>query len=105
MYEDLSIENSHIDYIQLNHYMDEGCMCRACSIKRSNIANKILQGLSIKDMDRIQHISAKNDYLANKIIQTNNINKSLKDIAQKSIKKRKDFKEEMKNIVINRIQI
>lgn len=105
MYEDLSIENSHIDYIQLNHYMDEGCICRACSIKRSNVANKIVQGLSIKDTDRIQHISAKNDYFANKIIQTNNINKSLKGIAQKSIKKRKDFKEEMKNIVINRIQI
>jgi hypothetical protein len=105
MYEDLSIENSHIDYIQLNHYMDEGCICRACSIKRSNVANKIVQGLSIKDTDRIQHISAKNDYLANKIIQTNNINKSFKGIAQKSIKKRKDFKEEMKNIVINRIQI
>jgi hypothetical protein len=24
MYEELTLENAHIDYIQLNHYMDEG---------------------------------------------------------------------------------
>jgi hypothetical protein len=101
MYEELSIENSHIDYIQLNHYMDEGCICKTCSIKRLNVANKIVQGFTIKDTDRIQHISAKNEYLANQIIQTRNINK----FEQRSIKKRKNFKEEMKNIVINRIQV
>lgn len=42
MYEELTIENAHLDYIQVNHYMDEGCLCKACFIKRQQMASKII---------------------------------------------------------------
>ena len=107
MYEELTIENAHIDYIQLNHYMDEGCSCKACCVKRNEIAAKILKGQTITNTDRIQHSSAKNDYIANRIIQVNKINKITKSsqtVTANSIKKGKDFRQDMKNIVTNRFR-
>jgi hypothetical protein len=104
MYEELTIENTHIDYIQLNHYMDEGCMCKVCSIKRCEIANKLLKGQPITKYDCIQHSIVKNNYLYTKnVILANKINVTKQNA--KIQKKRKDFNQEMKNIVIDRRQI
>lgn len=102
MYEELTIENTHIDYIQLNHYMDEGCVCKACTMKRNEIANKIVKGQTITARDRIYHSTAKNDYIAKRIIHVNKINSS-KQNAIGIRKKGKDFRQDMKNIVENRI--
>jgi hypothetical protein len=99
MYEELTIENSHIDYIQLNHYMDEGCICKACCMKRNEIANKILNGQPILDTDRIYHSVAKNDYITKRIIYANKINNSS---VRNSVKNGKNFRQDMKNIVSNK---
>ena len=41
LYEEITIENSHLDIIQLDHYFDEGCVCKACSIKRVETTVKL----------------------------------------------------------------
>ena len=78
--------------------MDQGCICKACCMKRNEIANKILKGQTILETDRIYHATAKNDYIAKRIIHVNKINNSSKT----TTKKGKDFRQDMKNIVENR---
>lgn len=109
IYEDLTIENSHIDYVQSNHYMDEGCSCKACNIKRSIIANKILNGISLTNNDQIKHEEAKNQLLSKRVTIANNINKinnaiAIKNARQPRYKREKDFKQDMKNIVSGNIR-
>jgi hypothetical protein len=93
MYEELTIENSHIDYIQYDHYMDEGCKCKACKLKRNDIALKLLRGLPVTE--KIVHIEAKSELIAKRIAQAKNYNKIVSDISHN---KSRDFK----NIVTRR---
>jgi hypothetical protein len=101
LYEDLSMENSHIDYIQLNHYMDEGCSCNACDIKRAGIAKKILIGGSLDSNDQIKHEEAKQQLITKRVTVVNKINNIIKNMPppQRRFKKGKDFKQDMNNIV------
>ena len=71
-YEKISMENSHLDMIQYNHYLDEGCICKVCNIKRSSVANKILKGIQVDE--RIIHNKVKEDYMKYKINVINKIN-------------------------------
>jgi hypothetical protein len=71
IYEEITLENTHIDYVQSNHYIDEGCLCKACSLKRHDISIKIMNGVIVNE--RITHVEAKNE-LINKT-NTSNINK------------------------------
>jgi len=73
LYEDLTIENSHIDYIQNNHYMDEGCKCKACKIKRKDVATKLLRGIPVTG--KITHNDAKTELIKKRIVQANTYNK------------------------------
>jgi hypothetical protein len=99
MYEELSLENAHIDHIQLNHYMDEGCNCKACNIKRYSVANKIMSGLQLTLLDHIKHDEAKNQMFAKRVIRANKINEVIKSLPLLQQKKGKDFKQDMNNIV------
>jgi hypothetical protein len=102
IYEELTLENSHIDYIQFNHYMDEGCSCKACNIKRSNIANKIMSGIPLTNNDQIKHEEAKTQLLTKCVSVANRINKinyAIKNMPQPQLKGRKNFKQDMSNIV------
>lgn len=96
MYEELTIENSHLDYIQLNHYMDEGCLCDACAAKRSSVANQLLNGKVVRD--HIHHLEAKKDMISKRIIQAAKIKKTINQGQTKS----KNFKQDMKNVVTGR---
>jgi hypothetical protein len=96
LYEELTIENSHMDYIQLNHYMDEGCLCEACATKRSSVANQILNGKAVTD--HIHHSEAKKDMFSKRIIQAAKIKKTVIQSQPKS----KNFKQDMKNVVTGR---
>jgi len=98
MYEELTIENSHMDFIQLNHYMDEGCICKACASKRSSIANQLLNGKVITD--HIHHLEAKKDMISKRIIQVAKIKKNI--IQAQAQTKNKNFKQDMKNVVTGR---
>lgn len=100
MYEELTIENSHIDYIQHNHYMDEGCGCRACDMKRATIANKIMRGIPLSSTDQVKHEEAKGQLIAKRMNQVSRINKiniALRNLPQP--KRGKNFKQDMNNIV------
>jgi len=44
VYHTVSNENQHKINIQKNHYMDMGCTCKACSIKRFKNVNKLMNG-------------------------------------------------------------
>jgi hypothetical protein len=103
MYEQLSIENSHIDYIQLNHYMDEGCLCKACCIKRSEVAGKLIMGQG-QVIDRIVHSEAKNELFVKRVERANRINENIaKQVRPVQIKGgHKDFNREMSNVVSGR---
>ena len=37
LYNEISVENKHINDIQRNHYIDSGCVCMGCSAKRQSI--------------------------------------------------------------------
>jgi hypothetical protein len=52
LYMAISLENSHYDIIQTEHYFDEGCTCKLCKSKRKKIFYKLYQTkyiLSIED--------------------------------------------------------
>jgi hypothetical protein len=53
LYQSISLENMHINYVQSAHYMDEGCICAACGAKRREIAAKVMRGLPV--LERIIH--------------------------------------------------
>ena len=45
----ISLENQVYDNVQHNHYIDNGCSCKACSLKRKEIYFKALKGEPIND--------------------------------------------------------
>ena len=105
MYEQLSIENSHIYHIQLNHYMDEGCSCKACCMKRAETATKLIMGrIIITEIDRIVHSEAKNELLVKRVEHANKINASIANARHAPQIKggRKDFNREMSSVVSGR---
>jgi hypothetical protein len=101
IYEEITIENAHIDYIQLNHYMDEGCSCKACDIKRSVVSNKIMRGIPLSNDDQIKHEEAKHQLIVKRVNVVNKINDAIKNIPLRP-KRGKNFKEDMTNIVNGR---
>ena len=105
MYEELTIENAHIDYIQLNHYMDEGCGCKACNIKRSSIATKVIQGIPLSNTDQIKHEEAKTQFITKRVTQANKINNAIRNMPPPPPKRGKNFKQDMSNIVKGRIRL
>jgi hypothetical protein len=65
LYERVTIENSHIDFIQTNHYFYDGCICKACDVKRSEIVNKLLRGETISG--KIMHCNAKMEFIGRRL--------------------------------------
>ena len=87
-YNSICIDNAFYSNIQLNHYIDSGCLCKVCSIKRKEIFEKAKKGESISE--KIMHINLVNDFLINKIqvlkkkkkiynLINNNKNKNIKN--------------------------
>ena len=102
MYEELSLENSHIDYIQLHHYMDDGCCCKACNIKRHATANKIIKEIPLTNADNVKHDEAKTQLMTKRVIRANKINAYIKSMPSMQPKRGKDFNQDMTNIVIGK---
>ncbi len=99
LYEEITIENSHIDYVQLDHYFDEGCICKACSIKRNETAIKLLKGVEVTD--RIIHNEAKNELLKKREYKINKLNEIIRKMPAKRKTAGKDFNNDMNNILKN----
>ena len=75
MYQSISMENMHINYVQSAHYMDEGCLCKACGIKRREIAAKVMRGLPV--LERVIHKKVAMDAIKQKANQLNELSKAL----------------------------
>jgi hypothetical protein len=99
MYEELTLENAHLDYIQVNHYIDEGCLCKACFIKRKQLAIQIINGQQVTE--RIIHSEAKNELIVKRVEKANYINTHNASIQPIIRGGRKNFNSEMNNIVRN----
>ena len=70
LYRTISNENIGYNVLQTNHYMDTGCICRACTYKRTNIIRKLNNGE--QNTEKIIHEVVKAEYLQNvKIPQFN----------------------------------
>ena len=69
-----------MDSIQYEHYIDNGCFCKACSIKRKKIYLKLLKNEVINE--RIIHNDAVKDLLDKRkelVININKVNKEKKE--------------------------
>ena len=78
-YENISIDNQYIYDIQSKHYLDEGCSCKACNLKRNNIIERIERGEKVSE--KINHNENKIEYLkqqAKNKLKVININKLMK---------------------------
>lgn len=72
LYEQITMENCHLDYIQKNHYMDEGCRCNACNVKRREIAQKVFKGMEINE--KVRHVNAKKELMGRRVASVNALN-------------------------------
>jgi len=70
LYSSISKENQHINEIQYNHYMDMGCKCIACSIKRTKMIENVNNG---GKFEKITHNEAKMEHLSNKVAFVNKL--------------------------------
>jgi hypothetical protein len=92
LYNEISIENMHLDIIQREHYFDEGCLCKACFGKRKRVICKILKNPNnIDENDKITHVGAKNELIERKVTKASKINKILSN----TIKQQDKFKQNM----------
>jgi hypothetical protein len=76
-YINLCLENQYINDIHVEHYIDNGCICKLCSSKRSAMFLKAKRGEKI---DRIVHIDVVNERtqnINNKINEINEINRTI----------------------------
>jgi hypothetical protein len=76
VYEDITLENCNLDKVLLHHYIDDGCVCRACMIKRNRIKHNILT--KQYRGERIFHVEAKNELIGKRLIQVKRINNVIK---------------------------
>lgn len=99
LYEKITIENSHFDHVQFDHYMDEGCVCKACNLKRAEMASKIMRKIPVTE--RLVHTEARTEFLEKRVVQVNKINQAIHNLPNK-VSGGKDFKREMSNVVKGR---
>ena len=98
VYNDIILENTVFDNIQFSHYIDEGCNCKACSLKRIEISNKIKRGVAVNE--KIIHIEAKTEFIHKRVSNAIKINEIIKNTPR--ILKGKNFRHEMTNILMNK---
>jgi len=60
-YSDIALDNQYINEIQMDHYIDLGCLCIGCCRKRGLLLMKLKRGEKISE--KINHRQASSDYL------------------------------------------
>ena len=98
VYNEITLENTYFDNIQLEHYIDEGCGCKACSLKRLEISSKIIKGIYTNE--KIIHSEARTELVQKRVYRANKINEVIRNTPRQV--KGKDFKREMSNVVKGR---
>lgn len=79
-YLNLCLENQYINDVQIDHYIDNGCFCKLCSLKRKDIFMKASRGEKI--VEKIIHNEVVNENI-------DNINKKLKTVLHQKVVNRK----------------
>jgi hypothetical protein len=67
IYMEICLENQCINDIQKEHYMDEGCICSNCSVKRRILFKKIKNGESVSE--KIIHSEVNNEIIKREILK------------------------------------
>ena len=67
LYMEICLENQYINDIQVEHYMDEGCICSNCSVRRNSVFKKIKNGEYTKE--KIIHSEVKRELIKKEIIK------------------------------------
>ena len=65
VYSSISQENKYMSEIQMDHYIDTGCLCLGCSRKRGILLLKLMKGEKINE--KINHTESSKDYLKAKV--------------------------------------
>ena len=90
-YKQLYLENQYYNYIQTEHYIDSGCFCKACFIKRTQLFHKAKKGEKINE--KIIHSEAVKEIIQQKANQINEFNKKIEEhIMAKNNNKKVFFK-------------
>ena len=103
LYENITLENCHMDVIQPNHYIDEGCLCKSCFAKRRNLGALLLSGLPYNGTT-VLHEKAAVEMLQKKVDKVKQINNLLQQVGPRpglKAHRGKNFGAEMNNIVKN----
>jgi len=61
LYEKITTENQYVFEVQRTHYLDEGCTCKACQLKRDIIIDKVERGEKVNQ--KIIHNESAVEYL------------------------------------------
>jgi len=85
----ISLENQYYDNIQYEHYIDNGCFCKACNIKRREIYFKLLKNEGVDN---------------EKIIHNNEVQNIIDKTKEKIIKKLKIINKKGKNSISKMIR-
>jgi hypothetical protein len=86
MYKEICRENGTRVEGQRNHYIDEGCICKQCVMKRMWICKEIEEGREIKDI-KIDHNQITYENKVKTIEKKNNFLKKLKEEIEKKNRK------------------
>jgi hypothetical protein len=74
-YFSLCLENQTSHEVQDDHYIDNGCLCKWCSLKRGKILEKVKKGLHVTEkishIEIITEINEKRKEFINKLIINN----------------------------------
>lgn len=84
-YMQLCLENQHINDVQIEHYIDNGCFCNYCSLKRKNIFFRAKKGET--NFEKIIHTDVIHEFKEDRIKKINEIIM----IKNKSINSNKKF--------------
>jgi len=83
-YVNLNLENQFYNDLQSEHYIDNGCLCKGCSLKRTKIFENAKKGIIIKE--KIIHNAVVNEIIDNR---NKKINKIIDKINNININKNK----------------
>lgn len=64
LYEEISLENARHDFVETHHYVDDGCRCKACTLKRQEVRKLVWEG---KDALPVHHESTRAEYVQQRI--------------------------------------
>lgn len=77
----MCLENQFYNDYQIEHYIDNGCLCVLCSKKRNKIYNDIKKGLNTND--KIIHNEVINEVKQNKIQKITDLANKITNIKNK----------------------